>query len=339
MDTGFFGIQSIVDALASELSRAVLVDDRELNALCWSSQQEVDPIRLSSILRNGLDSAAIDVVNRIGKSNSVVVTEEVPEIGMKSRVCAPLVHEGELIGYLWVLDPQRTVTEAQKLDVRTAANNIVTALATDRNTDDNRRRNELLAKLERGHDDESATSLTIHEQLPRDVHVVADLHKQPGDWVLPDGIAVRPVPKESLGATSGTPLPLADLGDAVRRARLVRTAIRAGAKLDMPRWDALQSWRLVLECPETLTPEDIQPHVNKLLEPAHQDLLKTAEVLFDSGGDIQAATEALHIHRTTFYYRLGKISDLLGVNLQHDSDKQNLDFALKLHRIRSVLHL
>jgi DNA-binding PucR family transcriptional regulator len=107
----------------------------------------------------------------------------------------------------------------------------------------------------------------------------------------------------------------------------------------MDRWDALQSWRLLLEAPESLTPEDLQPNVTKLFQPGQAELLKTAEVFFDLGGDVQSATEALLVHRTTFYYRLGKISDLIGVNLQNDRDKSNLDLALKLQRIRAIRHL
>lgn len=338
MATESGAIQLIVDELANKLGLAVLIDDRELNALCWSPQQEVDTVRLSSILRNTLEPDAIRVAVNITKTNIIVITDDVPKIGMKSRVCAPLVQAGEHIGYLWVLDPNRSVTNDQKKMIRAAADKIVSELASDFSVDQ-RRRLELIAKLERGHDVESATSLTIQENLPRDTCVVADLRKLPSDWVLPDFISLRPVSAHHEGAASGKPLPLADLGEAVRRARLVRTALAAGARLDLDRWDALQSWRLLLEAPKTLTPEDLQPNVNKLFEPNYTDLLKTAEVFFECGGDVQSATDTLHIHRTTFYYRLGKISELLGVNLQNDNDKGNLDLALKLHRILAIRHL
>ena len=338
MATATGAIQIIVDELATKLGLAVLVDDRELNALCWSSQQEIDAVRLSSILRNTLEPDAIKVVGNISKANAIFVTPEVPQIGMKSRVCAPLVQAEEHVGYLWVLDPTLSVSDDQKVQIRAAADKIVIELANDYTTD-HRRRAELIAKLERGHDVDTAISLAILENLPRDTYVVADLHKLSGDWILPDLIAVRPVSSDHAGATSGQPLPLANLGEAVRRARFVRTALASGARLDMDRWDALQSWRLLLEAPDALTPEDLQPNVTKLFQPVHAELLKTAEVFFDLGGDVQSATEALLVHRTTFYYRLGKISDLIGVNLQNDRDKSNLDLALKLHRIQAIRHL
>ena len=45
MVQGFQSVQPEVDDLAARLARAVLVDDRELNALCWSAQQDVDAVR------------------------------------------------------------------------------------------------------------------------------------------------------------------------------------------------------------------------------------------------------------------------------------------------------
>ena len=55
-------------------------------------------------------------------------------------------------------------------------------------------------------------------------------------------------------ATSGPPLPLAQLHVAVGRAAQTRQALRAGALLDRPAWDALGSWHLIAAAPPLLPP-------------------------------------------------------------------------------------
>lgn len=337
MATGPRAIQSLVNQLSSDLDRAVLIDDHDLNALFWSPQPEVDPVRMTSILRNAIEQAALDLVAKLKKTANVVVTERIAEIGMESRICAPLVHNNSHIGYLWVLDPDQKLPESALKKVRKVADSITEELVVSADAP-TAQRQQLIKKLIAAEDAKSAQALIELEKLDDDTLVVADLRKRINDWMTDDGIAIRVVSNANVIASSGEPLPILKLGQAVRRARLVRTAIRAGAKLDIENFDGLQSWRLLLEAGPEITPSLLQPNFELLIEPEHSDLLKTLDAYIASNLDPNISAKELQVHRTTLYYRLGRIAELLGVDFQNESDRANVTNALRLHKIRAVLH-
>ncbi|MBP6298294.1 MAG: helix-turn-helix domain-containing protein, partial [Anaerolineae bacterium] len=63
------------------------------------------------------------------------------------------------------------------------------------------------------------------------------------------------------------------------------------------------------------------------------DLFHTLEVYLDLGGSGVAAAEALHIHRSTLNYRLGRITELTGTDLGDPQQRVNLHTSLKLLRL------
>lgn len=64
------------------------------------------------------------------------------------------------------------------------------------------------------------------------------------------------------------------------------------------------------------------------------DLMATARVVLDLGGDVAAAAEALRVHRTTLYYRLDRIQELTGVDLRAGAGRTDLQLALWLAAYR-----
>ena len=64
------------------------------------------------------------------------------------------------------------------------------------------------------------------------------------------------------------------------------------------------------------------------------ELMTTARVVLDHGGDVTAAAAELHIHRTTLYYRLERIETLIGVNLRTGPARDDLHMALLLAAYR-----
>ena len=58
--------------------------------------------------------------------------------------------------------------------------------------------------------------------------------------------------------------------------------------------------------------------------------MATARVILDYGGDVAAAAKALHLHRTTLYYRMDRIQELTGVDLRHGPARTDLQLALWL---------
>lgn len=332
-------LQAVVDSLAERLDLSVLIEDASFHALSWSVQTEVDDVRLHSILRRGVTAAALDAVERLGLAHATgpVRVPAVPEAGMERRWCVPLRVAEHLVGYLWVLDPQgRAGPDALPALGATAERAISVIASVSAPEDDDRQLRDLLGRLERGPDEEAARRLTILARLPDDALVVVDEHPRRDGWRLSCGLTAHPVGPGHPGATSGPPLPLVELHEAVRRARLTLQALCAGALLTRPSWDCLHGWRMIAEAHPELDPAEIHPGVAELHQQKTPDLLITARTFLDLGGDVQATAHALHLHRTTLYYRLDRIKALTSVDLRTGPDRHDLDLALRLAAFREA---
>ena len=62
-------------------------------------------------------------------------------------------------------------------------------------------------------------------------------------------------------------------------------------------------------------------------------LLDTLETYLDLGGDAGRTAGRLRLHRTSLYYRLGRIAELLGVDLDDGLTRLELHLALKSRRL------
>ncbi|WP_329048588.1 helix-turn-helix domain-containing protein [Streptomyces violaceus] len=259
------------------------------------------------------------MVDRLGlvHATSPVRVPTVPEAGMEPRWCVPLRVCGQLVGYLWVLDPQHRAGPDTLPALAAAAEHAIGVIASgSAPEDDDRQLRDLLGRLERGTDEEAARRLTVLARSPDDALIAVDEHSRRDGWTLSDGLTALPVGPGHPGATSGPPLPLAELHEAARRARLTLQALRAGARLTRRSWDCLHAWRMVVEAPPALDPAEIHPGVDALQRQKTHDLLITARTLMDLGGDVHATADALHLHRTTLYYRLDRIKALASVDLR-----------------------
>ena len=56
----------------------------------------------------------------------------------------------------------------------------------------------------------------------------------------------------------------------------------------------------------------------------------TIRAYLDCGGNAQQAAALLHVHRTTLYWRLARVADLLAVDLSRGDDRLKLHLAVKL---------
>lgn len=71
-----------------------------------------------------------------------------------------------------------------------------------------------------------------------------------------------------------------------------------------------------------------------LEEEKHRDLLlQTMRVFFDVNCSHEAASQRLGVHRKTIAHRLGKISELTGLDLTTHDDRLVADLALYVHRM------
>ena len=67
------------------------------------------------------------------------------------------------------------------------------------------------------------------------------------------------------------------------------------------------------------------------------ELLKTLEAFFANLGNLARTADALHVHRNTLLYRLERIREISGLNLDDAEDRLALWLALKAHRILLTL--
>ncbi|MET8182489.1 helix-turn-helix domain-containing protein [Streptomyces sp. NPDC005336] len=334
-------IQAVVEDLASAVGLSVLIEDLDQRPVWWSTRGEVDGTRMRTILDRRVEPSAAAVVQRLklAQATEPVFTPAMPEADMWARWCMPVRYEGTALGFLWVLDPEGTLTEADLPALVDCAELAAEAMVKTRQSAEQRRRQReaLIDRLLLTPDEDAARELTRLENLPSDAHVQVEAPAAVGGWPLPQPMSAHVVVTGRVrNATSGAPLPLVELGEAVRRAAATRRAVVAGARLDTPSWDGLGAWRLIVEAPDELTVAQVHSGAEALLEQRRDDLMTTARVVLDHGGEVSAAAEELHVHRTTLYYRLNRITELTGVDLRSGNGRTSLQMALWLAAYRRV---
>ncbi|MFG3010808.1 PucR family transcriptional regulator [Streptomyces cinerochromogenes] len=113
-------------------------------------------------------------------------------------------------------------------------------------------------------------------------------------------------------------------------------AAAARAALAEPRfgpvaeWARIGAYRLLTALPPEAARDRV---VGPLLSPAHRELARTAEVYLDCAGQAGRTASELGIHRQTLYYRLSRVEQLTGLDLDDGEDRLLLHMALKRARL------
>ncbi|MGW5123914.1 PucR family transcriptional regulator [Streptomyces sp. NPDC004069] len=124
---------------------------------------------------------------------------------------------------------------------------------------------------------------------------------------------------------------LAELGTAWAEASAAARAALAEPRLGpVARWAAIGPYRLLTALPPRAAHD---PALHGLLSPAHRELARTAEVYLDCAGQAGRTAAALGIHRQTLYYRLSRVEQLTGLDLDDGEDRLLLHMALKAARL------
>ncbi|WP_409469488.1 PucR family transcriptional regulator [Streptomyces sp. HC307] len=134
--------------------------------------------------------------------------------------------------------------------------------------------------------------------------------------------------REGARAGVGEPLSgLAELGTAWQQASAAARAALAEPRLGpVAEWSGIGPYRLLTALP----PEAVHdPAVTPLLSPAHRELARTAEVFLNCAGQAGRAAAELGIHRQTLYYRLSRVEQLTGLDLDDGEDRLLLHMTLK----------
>ncbi|MGY0236325.1 PucR family transcriptional regulator [Longispora urticae] len=97
-------------------------------------------------------------------------------------------------------------------------------------------------------------------------------------------------------------------------------------------WDRLGVYRLLAAVQGA--GHVIHPGLDTLLaDPAGRAFLGTLETYLDLAGNADATARRLHLHRTSLYYRLQRLEQLLDTNLKDGGERLCLHLALKLARL------
>ncbi|MGY0491601.1 PucR family transcriptional regulator [Streptomyces sp. WG-D5] len=137
-----------------------------------------------------------------------------------------------------------------------------------------------------------------------------------------------------VGVASGIGAPRDDLAELATGWQEATAAARAA--LADPRlgpdaqWSSIGPYRLLTALPAEAAHD---PAVAPLLAPAHRQLAHTAEVFLDCAGQAGRTAATLGIHRQTLYYRLSRVEQLTGLDLDEGEDRLLLHMGLKASRL------
>lgn len=366
-------LQAVAEGLAYRLRRAVAIDDPRMHLLLHTAHHgPVDPTRMESILR----LQPPDHVVRYFRSCDIAAAQEPlrvparPDLQLLSRVVAPLRADGMLIGYLWIIDEDESLTDQELAMVGEAAEAAAELLRRRMLAADTRgaRAQQLAQALLGG--DASAAALLRKEELwttdevrvlrveptapvtrealvraSRDVgrqrSLVAEAGRRALVLVAPsaDVAALSASVCSATGAawcSLGSMTPLANASQSAHEAELaarIASAVPpAGQLVD---WDELGVYRLLMHLPlDRLPAGAIPPQLLPLLESeGGRDLVRTVETYLDLAGDARSTVAALNVHRTSLYYRLGRFTELTGLNLADGEQRLQVHLGLKLLRL------
>ncbi|MBP8535496.1 CdaR family transcriptional regulator [Streptomyces sp. MK37H] len=139
----------------------------------------------------------------------------------------------------------------------------------------------------------------------------------------------RPAPRAAAGV-SAPRRGLEDLPAAWQEALAAARAAHADTRLGpVAEWSAIGPYRLLAALPALPPDAAVRP----LLEPAHAELARTAETFLDCAGQAGRTAQRLGIHRQTLYYRLSRVRQLTGLDLDAGEDRLLLHMTLKAARL------
>jgi PucR-like helix-turn-helix protein/GAF domain-containing protein len=120
----------------------------------------------------------------------------------------------------------------------------------------------------------------------------------------------------------------ASLGNAQYAADVAARVPRFGRAADWAGLGAYAAFQHLYRDPSA--PERICPGVGALLDDRAGTYRQTIRCYLDCGAQAQQAATQLHIHRTTLYWRLARVAELIPLDLRRGDDRLKLHLALTL---------
>ncbi|MGW3490241.1 PucR family transcriptional regulator [Streptomyces sp. NPDC001054] len=308
----------------------------------------------------------------IARATGPVRIPAAPDAGvLRDRVCLPVRHGGTVYGYVWLLDSAHGPTAPQLSSAMQVADRIGELLADEATAEDaatrefrravttttDWERDTALAALRAAlgpHADDLYTVLCV---APWPAEEPPPARRVPGTaaaCVLPTAgggrrlavlVRVRTgtgVPASVLsaagqlatGAAAGVGAPRRGPAEVPELWREAAAAARAAAAEPVlgpvAQWSAVGPYRLLTALPPGAAHD---PVLRDLLSPAHAELARTVEVFLDHAGQAGRTAAALGIHRQTLYYRLSRVEQLTGLDLDDGEHRLLLHMGVKAARL------
>jgi sugar diacid utilization regulator len=128
---------------------------------------------------------------------------------------------------------------------------------------------------------------------------------------------------------------LAEAPSAFRQAMLAVEVATSLNTINRREFGSLGPYGALVGLPDDQDGELLSPLARRFEEVATDDLAATLERYLDEAGDVARTSSALLVHRSTIYYRLGRLEELLGVSLEDGLVRLELHIWLKRRALRT----
>jgi sugar diacid utilization regulator len=138
-------LQAVIERLAEQLQRAVAIDDPSIHLLAHTAHDDkVDELRIQSVMTLQVSSEVTDYILGLGirSATKPVRVPPRPDLKMLGRLCVPIRCQDLLLGYLWLIDDDETLTGAEIEESTRAADAAGVILFRQRMLDDLRQAQE-----------------------------------------------------------------------------------------------------------------------------------------------------------------------------------------------------
>lgn len=107
-------MQQILESLAQRVGRPAVLEDRFMRLIAFSSHDRpIDDVREDSILRRHASAEVRGWLKRFALPSlrKPLRLPANPDLHMLARVCVPVLHRSKLLGHLWFVDPDGSMTD------------------------------------------------------------------------------------------------------------------------------------------------------------------------------------------------------------------------------------
>ncbi|NKX56556.1 PucR family transcriptional regulator [Arthrobacter mobilis] len=366
-----FEMQDLVDRLYAALGTPVTLTDRQDRMLAYSSQplDKTDKVRQQSVLGRHSDEATRPVNDFARHVQSTTRLPADPAAGRLERVIVPLRTQGHIAGLLYLIDPDRRVTDealerfadefeavARQIElVRMPRSTSQAAVRSLLSTNADERQiavEELKGCLGSPADRPSRTVVLAPPGRDHSMPFWSRVFGARSPWseidglyvylvtedLDPDGVASRVRFAGGSGAVSGVAIGIGGSSPGLAEAYLsYRTALRALqlAKSgltgsNVAAWDTMGSWRTLLSLDRSAAEASIDPRVRLLVASEDGTLLRMLRSYLEREKDNDELATEFHMHRTTLYARFRRLQDKYGLSWEHPEDRLATILGLRI---------